>query len=146
MKTSIKYENESLQALLKELSYDNLEHFELELMMDTISQRRKKILAEKCTNKGSRFSVDEGAQITTHDFNEKILVVISVNNSVEIGLATDDNKIFRVWLLMVGNYIITEIYKKNSLDASVSLANNYLCIDDKLVNMDKIITISEWNR
>ena len=96
MKTSIKYENESLQALLKELSYDNLEHFELELMMDTISQRRKKILAEKCTNKGSRFSVDEGAQITTHDLNEKILVVISVNNSVEIGLATDDNKIFRV--------------------------------------------------
>ena len=94
MKTSIKYENESLQALLKELSYDNLEHFEL--MMDTISQRRKKIFAEKCTNKGSRFSVDEGAQITTHDFNEKILVVISVNNSVEIGLATDDNKIFRV--------------------------------------------------
>jgi hypothetical protein len=96
LKTSIKYENESLQALLKELSYDNLEHFELELMMDTISQRRKKILAEKCTNKGSRFSVDEGAQITTQDFDEKILVVISVNNSVEIGLATDDNKIYRV--------------------------------------------------
>ncbi|KIM05967.1 MAG: hypothetical protein KN64_00170 [Sulfurovum sp. AS07-7] len=96
MKTSIKYENESLQAILTELSYDNLEHFELDLMMDSISQRRKKILAEKCINKGSRFSVDEGAQITTHDFNEKILVVISVNNSVEIGLATDDNKIFRV--------------------------------------------------
>ena len=43
---------------------------------------------------------------------------------------------------MVGNYIITDIYKKNSLDASVSLANNYLSIDNKLVNMDKIITIS----
>jgi hypothetical protein len=96
LKTSIKYENASLQALLKELSYDNLEHFELDLMMDTISQRRKKILAEKCTNKGSRFSVDEGALVTSHDFNEKILVVISVNHSVAIGLATDENKIFKV--------------------------------------------------
>ncbi|WP_151944442.1 hypothetical protein [Aliarcobacter butzleri] len=96
MKTSIKYENESLQALLKELSYDNLEHFELELIMDTISQRRKKILAEKCINKGSRFSVDEGALVTSHDFSGKILVVISVNDTVVIGLATDENKIFSV--------------------------------------------------
>ena len=96
MKTSIKYGDESLQAILTELSYDNLEHFELDLMMDSISQLRKKILAEKCINKGSRFSVDEGALVTSHDFNGKILVVISVNDSVEIGLATDENKIFRV--------------------------------------------------
>ena len=96
MKTSIKYGDESLQAILTELSYDNLEHFELDLMMDSISQLRKKILAEKCIYKRLRFSVDEGALVTSHDFNGKILVVISVNDSVEIGLATDENKIFRV--------------------------------------------------
>ena len=66
------------------------------MSLEKINFRQTRILAEKCINKGSRFSLDKGAQITTHDFNEKILVVISVNNSVEIGLATDDNKIFRV--------------------------------------------------
>lgn len=99
MKTSIKYENTTLQNLLNELSYDNLEHFELDLMMNSISHRRKKILAEKCINRGLRFSVDEGALVTSHDFNGKILVVISVNDTVVIGLATDENKIFSVWWL-----------------------------------------------
>lgn len=43
---------------------------------------------------------------------------------------------------MTENYIITDKYKKLNQEHSVSLANNYLSIDDKLVNMDKIITIS----
>ena len=43
---------------------------------------------------------------------------------------------------MTENYIITDKYKKLNHEHSVSLANNYLSIDDKLVNMDKIITIS----
>ena len=99
MKTSIKYENTTLQNLLNELSYDNLEHFDLDLMMNSISHRRKKILAEKCINKGLRISVDEVTLVTSHDFNGKILVVISVNDTVVIGLASDENKIFSVWLL-----------------------------------------------
>ena len=37
---------------------------------------------------------------------------------------------------------MTEKYKKLDLEYSFSLANNYLSIDDKLINMDKIISIS----
>lgn len=43
---------------------------------------------------------------------------------------------------MIKNYIIKDTYKKLGLEIPISLSNNYISIDDKLINMDKIITIS----
>lgn len=94
MKKSVRFDGNKLRELLKELSYTTIDDLEKDMIVDTLSNRRKKILADKCISKGDGLGVIKGALFSTHDYKDKILALQSVDGVLFVGLVSDERYLF----------------------------------------------------